>query len=375
VFGARWSCTAGASDGCSVSVPADLVTTDPWEITRMQRLPKGGDLLTETVTFYLRRGSSIYRVRYAPVAGGTLGGPIQTTVTTVRCLDSTCASIYPVGTQTVSWQPVGDFLSWENATSTASRYQPFSYFNQGAASDSTATGICSQTSEATGWEPNADDAADASVVYGVSYNVKQPTDATDPRGPFFSMGDVIPLDWLNSHKQDVLARLAPNLALDPLAAPDFRTAVYFQDHPLPGDPPFLRLRNEEARPVVPFGQTALGVSLRSFRGWFDGCTACSSATGWNDVAAVQDPDWACRRIHLLVITDSQEECPGPDPCGDIAALRSQTGLTTSAMGLGMNRTAQIDCMAGFGEGLASYPRTRQQIEQALTDFFDFVRQP
>jgi hypothetical protein len=32
-------------------------------------------------------------------------------------------------------------------------------------------------------------------------------------------------------------------------------------------------------------------------------------------------------------------------------------------------------MADYGNGLAAYPKTRQQIEQALADFFNFVSQP
>lgn len=367
VFGATWSCTAGASDGCSVSVPADLI--DAWELTRVRRLPKGGDALTQTVEVYVRSGSSVYKVRYEPVSG-SLGGPIQTAVTTWRCPGGSCTTL--IGTQTVSWEPVGDFLSWENATGSASRTQPYSFFNQTAASDSYASTVCSTSNG--GWEPNDDGAFDPFTYNGISYNLKQPTDASDPRGAFFTVGDVIPLDWLDRHQDDVLARLAPNLAVDPFAAPDFRTAAYFQDHAAPGEP-FLRLPDEIARPVVPYGPTSLGWTIRDFRGWFDGCTQCSTQTGWDDVAAMEDPDWGCRRLHLLVITDSQEDCNAYDPCADIASLRSQTGLTTSVIGIGQSNLNPLKCMAYNGRGLASYPKTRQQIEQALTDFFDFVRQP
>jgi len=64
-----------------------------------------------------------------------------------------------------------------------------------------------------------------------------------------------------------------------------------------------------------------------------------------------------------------------DPCADAASLRSQTSLTTSVIGIGQSNVNPLKCMAYNGHGLAAYPKTRQQIEQALTDFFDFVRQP
>lgn len=372
VFGQTWSCAAGAGDGCSVSVPADL--TDAWEVTRVRRLPKGGDAFTQAVDVFVRSSNSIvYKVRYEPVAGGALGSPIQTAVTTWRCNNSTCTTTTLVGTQTVSWEPVGEFLSWESAASTASRTQPYSFFNQTAASDSTASTVCSINNG--GWEPNGDDATDTFTSGGISYNLKHPTDASDPRGPIFTKGDVIPLDWLDRHKQDVLARVAPNLALDPLATPDFRTAAYFQDHAAPGEG-FLRLVDESARPIVPFGLTSLAWSIRDFYDWFSECgNKCSDPTNWEDVAALEDPDWGCRRLHLLVITDSQEECNSFNPCADVSSLRNQTSLRTSVIGIGQSFGNPLNCMAQYGGGMLAYPKTRQQIEQALIDYFDWVRQP
>jgi hypothetical protein len=369
VFGLTWSCTAGASDGCSVSVPADL--NDAWEVTRVRRLPKGGDAFNQPVDIFLRTANTqVYRVRYEPVAGGSLGGPVQTLVTTVRCTNSTCSTFSLIGSQTVSWTPVGDFLSWEG--STASRSQPYSYFNPSTASDSAGQGQCPSPGR---WEPNADDTADTFVQSpGLSYSLKQPTDAGDPRGTFFTVGDVIPLDWNNPHRDDILARLAPNLAVDPLAAPDFRTAAYLEDHPAPGEL-FLRLRDESERPLVPLGLSALGGTLRDFRSWYDGCSlsqGCPTATGWNDVAVNLDPLWGCRKAYLLILTDSGEECAGANPCADVAALNSLTGLKTSVIALGVPYGNPVNCIAQNGKGVAYYVSTRQQIEDSLLDFFTYV---
>ncbi|MES1244741.1 MAG: hypothetical protein ABUT39_24250 [Acidobacteriota bacterium] len=366
VFGLTWSCTAGAPDGCSVAGPADL--NDAWEVTRVRRLPKGGDAFNQTVDIYLRVGAStVYRARYEPVAGGSLGGPVQTNVTTVRCTNSSCSTFIPVGVQTVSWTPVGDFLSWESSTGAASRTQPYSYFNQTAANDPAGQGKCPSPGK---WEPNGDDLADTFFQsLSLSYSLKQPTDASDSRGTYFTVGDVIPLDWTNPHRDDILTRLAPNLAVDPLAVPDFRTAAYLEDHPMPGEV-FLRLRDELQRPLIPLGQSALGGTMRDFRSWYDGCTGCSGPTGWNDVAMNLDPLWGCRKAYLLILTDSGEECSGsPNPCADVAALNSQAGLKTSVVAVGVPYGNPISCIVQNGKGTAYYASTRQEIEDSLRDFF------
>ncbi|HEX3130521.1 MAG TPA: hypothetical protein VH394_24500 [Thermoanaerobaculia bacterium] len=372
VFGLTWQCSSGASDGCSVSVPADL--NDTWEVTRVRRLPKGGDAFNQTIDVYLRVGAStVYRVRYTPVSGGTLGGPIQTTVNTVRCTNSTCSTFSVIGTQTVAWNPVGDFISWENPNNVVTRTQPYAYFNPSASND-TFGGVCPSGGPPR-WEPNSDDDQDTyTQSAGLSYNLKQPTDASDPRGEFFTVGDVIPLDWNNPHREQILARLAPNLAVDPFAAPDFRTAAYFQDHPAPGEL-FLRLKNESMRPLVPFGTSALGWSLRSFRYWFDGCTgtSCTTTTGWNEVAADLDPLWGCRKSHLLLITDSADECSPQGACAEVSALRSRTGMTTSVIALGQAPTDSFfSCLVQNGRGAGYFPRSQAEIENALTDFFTNV---
>jgi hypothetical protein len=322
------------------------------------------------VDVFLRIGTTVYKVRYTPVGGGALGSPIQTGVTTWRCTNSTCSTTMLIGSQTVSWTPVGDFLSWENAASTASRTQPYSFFNQPTAADAAATNLCPAFTGT--WEPNGDDTADAYVQWpSLSYSLKQPTDASDSRGSLFSTGDVIPLDWLYPHKDDVLVRLVPSLGFDPLAAPDFRTAAYFEDHAVPGEG-FLRLRNEAVRPLIPLGLTPLARSIRAFRSWYDGCPGCSSETGWNDIAAMEDPDWGCRETHLLIITDNVDECPSFDPCADVSSLSSQANVKTSVIAVGMPYNSQINCMVQNGHGEQFYPRTRQQIEDSLTDFFTNV---
>lgn len=368
-FGLVWSCGSGTGDsgvGCSVSAPADL--PDAWELSRVRRFPKGGIDFNQSVSVFIRNGGTpVYKVTYQPVGGGVLGGPIQTTVTTVRCLDSSCLSFTPMGSQTVSWAPVGDFLSFDNATSTPSRTAPETWFPQSAAADAAATYPQCTGSNLIGWDPNTDSAADTAAS---GYDLRWPTDSSDPRGSSYSLGDIVPMDWLDDHKDDVLARLAPNLAVDPFATPDFRTATYFQDSRQPGQS-YLRLKDETARPLVAIGPTSIYKSVTAFRRWFGG--PCGGCTGpyWTDVARVEDPLWSCRQKYLLVISDGGDTCTGSDPGADAAGLRSHWGMKSFvfAVGVAPNSDAGLRSIAQNGYGQIYYPQTRQQLVDDLNSFF------
>ena len=65
----------------------------------------------------------------------------------------------------------------------------------------------------------------------------------------------------------VLRRLAPNLALDPSAIPDFRTSVYFADTPTSGED-FLRLEADSGlgllREVLASPKASQGVIMDGF---------------------------------------------------------------------------------------------------------------
>lgn len=352
-FGSTWNCTSGTNIGCTAAAPADL--PDVWELTRVKQLAKGGNPLAQSSNFYVRTAASvIYRVQYSTPTGGPLGSPLQNTVTIRRCNDSTCASQTLVASKAVTWEPVSEYLSWDNYAGTSSRSEPYAFYLQADAADAISANSC------TGWEPNTDSAADAFTYSSLSYNLKQPTDASDPRGSFFTVGDVIPFDWNASHKEDLLARIAPNLAVDPLAVPDFLTSLQFQAQKLPGEP-ILRLQDESVRPLIAHGSSPLGNAVRDFRTWY---------TGWAAVAAAQDPDWTCRLKHLLVIVDDGGgTCPGANPCSEAFYLRRDHGLRTSTLFLG---APFLSCLAQNGDGASFVPDTRQEIEDSLRDFFDVV---
>ena len=364
-FGYLWPCDTGSGDheiGCYPASPADLV--DGWELGRVQQLPKLGKSFTEAVIFYIRQSGVIYKVRYAPVPGAVPGSPATVTEAVWRCTNIACSASVSLGQTNISFNPVGEFLFWDNAGSTIlSRVNPeLEYFAQYPAADTTASNTCS------GWEPNSDSTAD--VFNG--YNLHQPTSSTDARGSAFSVGDVIPMDWLTDHRDDVLHRLAPNLILDPTAAPDFGQSSYLRDS-TQGSDTFLRLKNEITRPLFVVGSTPVANAMNNFKAWYS-----TPGSGWSQTAAVQDPDWPCRRKYLLVLTDGDESCNG-DPCSLATTLRTTYGISTYVVGFGMASGSttpgnKLQCMAANGGTSVPYtPYLRQDLEDTLNSILTSIK--
>jgi hypothetical protein len=371
VFGLLWSCDTGSNDneiGCYASKPADL--DDPWELARVQRLPKGGVPFNQSVTFFIRSAGIVYRAQYVPISSAVPGAStIRTTVTLNRCTNAACSTFTLVGSQTVTWQLVSDFVSWDIADSVnTNRTNPLlTYFESTAASDASATNTCA------GWEPNTDTTADRFSGYTLHW----PTDSSDSRGLSFSIGDVIPMDWNNSHKLDVEKHLAPNLVLNPTATPDFRIATYLNDNRL-GSETFLRVKSESTHLLIASGATPLGAGLASFRTWYSGCSGtCTTPGGWQAVAAVRDPDWANRHVSVVLVTDGDETCGG-DPCSQASALYSMYGVKTFIVAFGMQPVAgsAIECAAANGGTVSPYyPQTKQELVDDLALIYAAAANP
>lgn len=379
VIGYLWNCDTGSGDsekGCyalndnnNVSRAANL--NDAWEFERMQRLPKGGPLLNQNRVFYVRNGSTEYRVTYAPL-GGTLGNAtIQFNVSIARCTNDDCSNVTGNTTSTVTFQRISEFTSWDNGANRNSDER--GYFSQGEAADNQASG--SSTSTCAGWDPNTDsfttsprDAVGGSGITG--YSIRYLNDLVDPRGALLQVGDVIPLDWLNDHKQRIIDRLQPT-------AGNFNSASYFNNNTLLTDT-FLRLKNENLRPLLANGSTPLGKSLGSIRQWYKGCaTGSCPTTGWKSIAASSDPDWACRRKFILVLTDGDDTCGGIDPCTATQTLFNEEGIKTYVIAFGVQNVAgnKLTCMAqNGGTGAPIFPANKQELVTALTQVFDQIRE-
>jgi hypothetical protein len=399
VVGYLWSCNTGSGNnqtGCAYATPSDL--DDTWEVARMQRLPKGGASFNQVVSFFIRWANVIYKVTYTPTGTGPSAAAttIQMKVRVDKCPNSSCntsgstlvAEPTITYTQSTTNGKPDEFLSWDNGGTTlnqtiTSANPTVDYFDQTTANDSNinVSNTCGVNVTGwgwVGWDSNNDTTAD---THSSTYNLRWTTDTTDARGAAYYMGDVIPFDWKTDHKLDIIKRLAPNLATNAAATPDFRISTYFNDLPS-GSDSFLRLKDPNARPLIPNGSTPIGNSMNAFKSWYStGCPTCSpKVTSWKSTAAAQDPEWGCRRKFVLFITDGDETCQASgniDPCTVVSSLRSSDGVLTYVVGLGLasNTGNKLTCMAtNGGTGAPIYPQNKQELIDALTVIFGQIKE-
>jgi hypothetical protein len=369
VFGTLWGCDTGSNDdeiGCYAASPANL--SNAWETTRVQRLPKGGVSYSQSVTYYIKNGTVTYKVTVAP-SGGSYGGSLSVKYTLLKCTNASCSSTaaVPGSPATVTFTPVSDFVSWDYVTN---RTNPqLSYFTNNGV-DTNVGNTCS------GWDPNTDTASGDTTG---GYDLRWPTDSSDLRGAPFTVGDVIPLDWKTDHKVDILKRLAPNY-VDGTTIPDFRVATYLRDN-RSGAETFLRLKDDNQRPIISSGSTPIGASLQAFRTWYSGCSAdtCPTLNGWAKIAGAQDTSFECRQKYLLILTDGDETCGGL-PCKYAPLIESQLGVTVFVVAFGVTATPgnQLSCMvsdpkhlffpSNQAELIADLQNALGQIKEQVTTF-------
>lgn len=348
--------------------------------------------LNSEAVVYLRNpnDSRRYKFIYRPVPSyfdGTAdvanryGNPTFAAEIEVReCTDfnDDCASDF-VDKQVILYDLVDEFAKWDIGADRGPR-QP-GFFDQSASADGTASNTCA------GWDGNEDDGADPYPDSG-GYRLRWPTDPNPPPLRFdtngdgvkdledFLFGDLIPLDWEDDHKAEILQRLAPNTVGNPAATPDFGVASYFRDQRAAGED-FLRLENESRRPIVADGSTPLGNAIKDFRTWYSGCPQgnCPNDTGWSDVAAFFDRDFNCRKKFLMVLTDGDNTCNGPSACSGTASLRAQTGIKTFVVAFGVQGGGNtLTCMAANGgTGEPVYPQNKQELVDALLELFTDIK--
>lgn len=377
----------------NVCAPAD--TDNTWEYMRFRRLPRldlGGN---QPTYLYLRvpTGSTRYRIKYTgPVTLGAAS--ISVTVEVAECTNAKCSTVAASPPRkTINYERVGDFILYDNTLSRTTQVTVHEDGNFG----NSATPQAAASNTCSGWDPNSDTAADdvATGSPSTTINYKQSTGAYGNPGPYydptgtthdwrFQYGDVIPLSWTTSNKDNLLKRLAPRLnGGDPATDPEaFGNATYLADLRA-GSEAYLRLKDLNQRPLIPNGSTPLGNVLKSFRDWYKGCTAstgtCNTSTGWDDFAAANDPSWGCRRKFVLVLTDGDETCNG-DPCAYADVLDdsdgSGDGVSTFVVAFGVQTGSNtMNCMAANGgTGQPILPQNKQELIDALTGILSQIRE-
>ncbi|MGH9464386.1 MAG: hypothetical protein ACRD0X_01985, partial [Thermoanaerobaculia bacterium] len=390
VFGRTWDCTSGDSDntiGCVASNAAIL--SDPIEAQRVQRWPKGGADWDQAREFFVRAGSTNFRIEYGVPSGSPGDATIDVDVTAWRCQGGGC--VLDETTVTVTFALVDDFLYFDlNDPGTGQDVEQrdlITYFSNLDSSDMPADpGILSDgVGQCGGLDLNDDTDED---IFEEDYNLRWPTTA-DPLSPFLDLGDFVPLDWRDGHKQLILSRMAPNVLLGE-GVPDFSISRYFETTGTgPNEPgttiPTLDLLNPDVRPILPMSKTPLQDAVLDFREWYQGCEHSPNCTdedsAWAAFAAQNDPNWGCRKKYLLIITDGDESCVGgTGACMATSNMNQHVGVETFVIGYGVSPQGQapggmLTCLpanSGAGDGNqigALFPKNRQELLDALKLIF------
>lgn len=374
VFGATQGCSNfGCGPGFPFSafpdVPADI--DDEWEGRRMQMYSKGGTFGNDIRSYFIEEDGDRYQVDWGTVDGDYGDSEIEITVR-VRGFNNGGYNGYDRSdriTMTIAENSDAGFVSVDLGINRSSPSNPRGrqeFFNY---QDSTAGGTCN------GWEPNDDSGSD--VWDGV--NLKMPTDTSESE-PLKRYGDVVPLSWENDNKEAILSRLAPNRLFEDTSSagfePDFRVARYLENNPINGELNLIDdLEDAGGSVIMPRGNTPLGAALEDFLEWYEGE---NGDAGWRALASDGDdgdPDWGCRNVYVVLLTDGLETCNSDGP-GAATDLRN-AGVRTYVIGFGVEGSDAGDdldeiALAG-GTGVPYRPQTVDELVDTLNDLFEEIK--
>lgn len=205
-------------------------------------------------------------------------------------------------------------------------------------------------------------------------------------GRTLDRGDMLPFNWQASEKTAFLQRLAPNYQRI-AGPPDYRVSSYFEDWP--DNKGLLQLRNPAIKPLLAIGPTPLGKTILDTRCWYvgtegaGGVQKCRDAPffgeGWFETACTYDPEYGCRRVFFILVSDGDDNCAGENPTADIASLNSHSGIRTWAINLGAVESCQENkgelwsiTKAGKGECITA--STKEDLTQVLSELLGEIRE-
>ncbi|MFY9823843.1 MAG: PilC/PilY family type IV pilus protein [Thermoanaerobaculia bacterium] len=395
--------------GCNTS-PAPLsLPASAASVRQLVGYPRTGDLGDQTHGIWLKQTGRTYYVETQLTNGSKLGDAtisvnlrrrrLATGVTATKCgatPPSTSTFDETIGFSVVTYTLVTDAVlnTLYDTVSPATQILPNN--------DKTAAATCGSgsTPPLIGYDPNTDTAADGytitSATPNVPVNLKYPT-ASNPSftgNARFDEGDFLPLNWTKDNRDEVIDRLAPNLRLGE-TTPDFKVARYFQNA-VTGNTAQnsygLQLLSTTVHPLIGEGFTPLGNTLQSFRTWYSGCSTGPCTSGWASIAAANDPNWACRKKYVIILTDGDETCNNAKGASDAAmALHDSDGVTTFVIAFGVastsvncatqcppavnSNTNALNCMAcKGGSGAPVYPQDESALVTELQKIFGAIQE-
>ena len=369
IFGEEWNCRSGSTVGCprrpntfDTITPAD--TNDDWDLQRARRLSKLDSNLGSSTQVIIRTpNNKSYEVTYSHASGypsEQLGSPtihVQIDIYSLNLSNNTHTSEYsdsivvPYDLVYLDFDGDGtgdapaEVVLWDNGARRGPSQE--GYYST---DDVRSTDTCA------GWDPNNPisyynpyglDANDDDDPYR-NTNLRFPNGLPDPRDggitDLFLVGDVIPFDWLNSHRQDILNRLAPNRVTqsgNTNFLPDFGIGRYLTDTQSNS---VHTLKNSSERPLIADGSTPIGDSVQNFEAWYGQWR--DRANGTVAIPGGADDSYGCRSKFLLVLTDGDETCSN-NPCNDTQDLFDDYNVQTFVVAYGLQNSTTLNCMPWF----------------------------
>jgi hypothetical protein len=209
------------------------------------------------------------------------------------------------------------------------------------------------------------------------YNVKVDPTVFSSTGRSLDRGDMLPFDWTLADgvsRADFLRRLTP------AASPDFGIAGYFNDV-ADGSGRLPALFRDV---IFAEGQSPLAKAINDFRCWSLGgdenkCRNSSAPEGgWKDLACANDPDFGCRRVFLIVISDGEDTVGGESPVADVSDMgNSLLATKVWALNLGPVRgctaAGVLHPLTQAGDGECVNVSNRTDLLNTLQDILGQIR--
>lgn len=359
-FGSCTSPPFTVNIGSDFTVTGNSLLEERGEFNRFPKLGEPGAPVTNQIFFRHRVSGTNYffRMDFSLAPGSPALGSDQILVRMrLRRIGSSCTNFtydsgdvdrwfvrfYTQDNRGIPFSGPSSFIMWEGDYYIDSTGRPSGFFQ---VSNAFASNTCAS------WDPNSDSSSDIYAGVNLRWDtVPHPTLSGACSG-CMNRGDVIPLEWDDSvwlghpnpavamrNRELIMTRLAPNHITQGFGVPpDFRTSPYLSDRPNSNG--VLTPLNPAVRPLVAWGSTPIGASMRSFRQWFQ---------TWRTLAAARDPRWGCKKVYLLIITDGDETC-NSNPAGEATQLLS-LGVETYIVGYGLpggqgNTLIPVTCNGG-----------------------------